>query len=425
MKTYSEKIEANWPQIFNRYLEENKYITVENLPRRVRKRFHNVEVTCWEGFVNYQDIDGYVENLRLKFYLNRWRSRLGKDDDATPLTKDIYEIMKEADEEESKASKKPFHLERMASNIAINGIQEPIVLFDTGKSKAELWDGNRRFFGTLHIMKNDKFAGARERVKWIPAFVVEPSGDPVYDENLKHCVITELNFIEKDHIPWPAYVKAEQIYNGYMIKTSEDPTDPTLSRKVKESLAEEYGLTGWRVADRWIKMYDLALQFKEYHEEEHSRDETEVDLKIQDKFEYFDELSKPGVWGTLKHDPEARDEIFDWTWDEKFQAFTDVRFVPQILTDPAARRIANSDDQDAVKRAIQTVIANDPTRIKDKEAANEKIAQFAEWLDSFKREDFRQLNLESLKKLKLILTDVVKMIGGLLKPKKGGASSDE
>lgn len=418
------KSESNWPQIFNRYIKELKYITDENMPRRVRKRFHNMELTCWEGFVYYEDIEGYVENLRLKFYLNRWRSRLGRND-ANPSTEDIYEIMKEADDEENLDRKKPFHLERIAGNIAINGIQEPLVLFYSKKSKAELWDGNRRFFGTLHIMKDDEFEAVRERVRWIPAYIIEPSGDPVHDEKLKHCVLTELNFVEKDHIPWPAYVKAEQIYKRFLSATSADPADTTLSRKVKESLAEEYGLKGWRVADRWIKMYDLALQFKEYHEEEHSRDETEVDLKIQDKFEYFDELSKPGVWGALKNDPEARDEVFNWTWDGKFLAFPDVRYVPQILTDPAARRIANSNDQDAVKRAIRTVIANDPTRIKDKEAANEKIAQFAEWLDSFKREDFRQLNLESLKKLKLILTDVVKIIGGLLKPKKSGASSDE
>ena len=116
----------------------------------------------------------------------------------------------------------------------------------------------------------------------------------------------------------------------------------------------------------------------------------------------------------LKDDPDARDEVFDWLWEDKFKSFADVRRVPKILSDPVARSLANSDGSDAVKRAIEHVIANDPTRVKDKTAANLKIKQFAEWLDTFKREDFRQLDEESLRALEAILADVVKMLGGLL-----------
>ena len=51
---------------------------------------------------------------------------------------------------------------------------------------------------------------------------------------------------------------------------------------------------------------------------------------------------------------------------------------------------------------------------KDKRAAAAKIEQFAKWLDTFKREDFRQLNTQSLDSLKQILTDITKMLQGLL-----------
>lgn len=54
----------------------------------------------------------------------------------------------------------------------------------------------------------------------------------------------------------------------------------------------------------------------------------------------------------------------------------------------------------------------DPTRVKDKEAANEKIKQFSEWLNSFKREDYRQLSVESLCRLREIATDSSKMLEG-------------
>ncbi len=409
---------GEWPPILQRFVDEAHSLQPEYIPRRVRKKFHEIDVTVWQGFVHFSNIEGYVENIRLKYFLNRWRARRN-DLTLIPSTEAIYEIMVEADDEESKESKRPFHIERLAENIAKNGVQEPIVIFTGSNGKAELWDGNRRFYGTTHIMKIPRFEKYREQAQWIPAYVLTPSGDPSYDQRLKHCVITELNFVEKDFIPWPAYVKAEQIHSKYTQKMSADPTDPTLSRMVKQQLAQEYGLKGWRQADRWIKMYDLALQFKEYHEEEHSRESTEVDLKIQDRFEYFDELSKAGVWGVLKSDPEARDEVFGWLWDDKFKAFADVRMVPKILADPVARRQANAEDSDSVKRAIQTVIANDPIRVKDKEAANEKISQFAAWLDSFKREDFRQLNVDSLSKLGQILDDVVKILSGLLEHKIG------
>ena len=209
-----------------------------------------------------------------------------------------------------------------------------------------------------------------------------------------------------------------QVYNQYLRRMAPDPDDPVLSREVKAELADEYGLKGWRVADRWIKMYRLALEFKEYHEEEQERDPTITDLLIQERFEYFDELSKPGVYGSISKDPDARDEVFDWMWDGKFRAWPDVRSVPKILADKVARAQANDPDQDAVKRAIATVIAHDPARNKDKTAANDRIRQFAIWLDSFKREEYKDLDAEALVSLLFILRDVVKITEAL-------ASGDE
>jgi hypothetical protein len=402
-----------FPSILQRYVSEVSHSSPDQQPRRVRRRFHGLEVTLWEGRVNVADVSGWVENIRLKYFLNRWHARAGNSA-ATPTTEDIYEIMLDADKEEPAERKKPFHIARIADSIALNNIQEPIIIFAAPNAATELWDGNRRFYGTVHIMKEPSYKEYRERAQWVPALIYEPSGDPQFDERVKHSVITELNFVEKDHIPWPAYVKAEKIYDEYHHLTSADPIDPTLSRTAKTKLASDYGLKGWRVADRWIKMYELASQFKEYHEEEHHRDEVEVDLRIQEKFEYFDELSKPGVWGPLSRDTEARDEVFNWLWDDKFKSFADVRRVPSIIAEPVARRQANAPDSDGVKRAIETVIANDPARQKDPEAANEKIKQFANWLDSFRRGDYRQIESESLELLKEVLQDVIGMLEGLL-----------
>ena len=125
-------------------------------------------------------------------------------------------------------------------------------------------------------------------------------------------------------------------------------------------------------------------------------------------------LGKNGVFGPLSNDPDARDEVFDWMWDGKFKAWPDVRQVPRILADPVARKQANEPNTDGVKNAIATVIANDPVRAKDKTAANERIKQFATWLDSFKREEYKTINIEALGNLKSILNDVVKITDALM-----------
>src|SRR5438067_2279046 len=83
-------------------------------------------------------------------------------------------------------------------------VQETIILYADGAGTAELWDGNRRFFGTTHIMRDPHLLAYRDLAKWLPALVVSPSGDPEHDLKVKHCILTEMNFVEKDHIPWPA-----------------------------------------------------------------------------------------------------------------------------------------------------------------------------------------------------------------------------
>ena len=403
---------GEYPGIFQRYVDEENPSAIE-LPRRTTRRFHGRDVSLWQGFVHVDTVEGYVENLRLKFYLNQWQSQ-HKEPGRVPSTDEVYQIMVDADSRENRDSAKPFHIKRMADSIVRNNVREPIIICYREDGSTELWDGNRRFFGTKHIMADDTYSEVRQAAQWLPTYVYLASGDVQEDALVKHDILVECNFVSPEQISWPNYVKAEQVYQTYNRRMKADPDDSTLSREVKVELAKEFGLRGWRTADRWIKMYDLALQFKEYHEEEQERDATLVDLLIQERFEYFDELSKNGVFGPLRDDPDARDEVFNWLWDGKFKAWADVRQVPKILNDPEARRQANSLDEDGVKRAIATVMANDPARVNDKSAANERIRQFAKWLDSFRREEYKNLNTETLSDLESILNDVVKIADALV-----------
>ena len=404
--------ENEYPGIFQRYIDEMKP-GLMGMPRHTIRRFHGREVPLWQGYVHVDSVEGYVENLRLSFYLNQWQSQQS-DSGRVPSTDEVYQIMVDADAHEHRDSARPFHIKRMADSIVRNNVREPIIICYTGDGETELWDGNRRFFGTKHIMTVDGYDEARQTAQWLPAYVYLPSGNTQEDEQVKLDILVECNFVNPEQIPWPNYVKAQQVYNEYEKRMKVDPNDSVLSREVKVELAQEFGLRGWRTVDRWIKMYDLAIQFKEYQEEDQERDPTVVDLLIQQRFEYFDELSKPGVFGAIRNDPDARDEVFNWMWDGKFKAFPDVRQVPKILDDPEARKQANAPDLDGVKNAIATVIANDPVRIKDKTAANERIKQFAAWLDSFKREEYKTIDIEALGSLKTIMADVVKMTDALI-----------
>lgn len=412
MTTQNSNAVKGYPDIFQRYVDE---VNPEPsaMPRSTRRRFHGREIPLWQGYVHVDDVEGYVENLRLRFYLNQWHSEQ-ETPNHIPTTDDVYQIMVGADHSENRDSARPFHVKRMADSIVRNSVREPIIVSYLGGEKTELWDGNRRFFGTKYIMTTPGYEDSREDAMWLPAYVYLPSGDEQMDRQVKLDILVECNFVNPEQIPWPAYVKAEQVYENYQNRMQVDPNDTALSRQVKMELANEFGLRGWRVADRWIKMYDLALQFKEYQEEEQEQDPVLVDLRIQERFEYFDELSKNGVYGPLRDDPDVRDEVFNWMWDGKFKAWADVRQVPKILVDPEARKQANQSGEDAVKNAIATVMANDPVRVKDKTAANERIKQFAIWLDSFKREEYKTIESDALGSLKVILSDVVKITDALL-----------
>jgi len=164
--------QPSYPQIFKAWVGESGE-RPESLPRRVTKKFHGIDIPGWSGRVNFSAVHGYVENKRLTFYLNRWRNRR-HDPSAVPTTQEMYEIMLEADAEETQEEKKVFHIDRLAKSIIRNGVQEEIIVFLDSAGKLTLWDGNRRFFSTAHIMKSELeiFKNAHDLVQWMPCFLV-------------------------------------------------------------------------------------------------------------------------------------------------------------------------------------------------------------------------------------------------------------
>ena len=111
----SEMQTTDYPDIFERYIEETNPGPAA-MPRRTKRRFHGREVPLWFGYVHVDDVEGYVENLRLRFYLKGWKSEPGNYG-KEPTTDEVYKIMVDADAAERRESARPFHVERMASSI--------------------------------------------------------------------------------------------------------------------------------------------------------------------------------------------------------------------------------------------------------------------------------------------------------------------
>ena len=153
-----------YPDIFQRYVDEMNPPPME-LPRHTTRRFHGQDVPLWQGYVHVDNVEGYVENLRLKFYLNQWQSQ-HKDSGRVPSTDEVYQIMVDADAGEPRDLAKPFHIKRMADSIVRNNVREPIIICYHEDGSTELWDGNRRFFGTMHIMTDGGYYEARQTAQW-------------------------------------------------------------------------------------------------------------------------------------------------------------------------------------------------------------------------------------------------------------------
>jgi hypothetical protein len=410
---------TQYPAILDRWFKQSAKGDPEHAPRKTVRRFHGLDVSVWQGKVHFDTVKGWDENTRLKHFITRWRIRTGKRN-AMPTTDDIYSIMIDADNEKGdKEKEKPFNLNRLAENIARNNVTEPIVLYLDALGNPTLWDGNRRFFATMHIMNEDRFADCRQRAQWIPCYIYQTSGDPEIDADVRKKIITEHNFVEKDQITWPNYVRAAETVEKYenLLRGIELPT-PIQQREAKKAVTLELGLPR-NQANRWISMFHLAQEFKDYCENTHEATEDKVELFIQEKFEYFDELSKGTVIASFQDDPDRQSDVFDWLWQGKFKSWPDVRDVPRVLNDPIARSMANREDSQSFREAIKEANANDPARIQDKEMAGEKIKNFSKWLRRFDLDDLSKIDRPTLEELEKTLGFITAMLRAAYPADKG------
>src|SRR5437867_8985955 len=104
-------------------------------PRYEIRYFHRSRTEVWSGYVPTNDIKGWVENVRIALFVEKWKRDHGG---VVPTNDDILDWMLRDQNSE-------FNLKSLAESIVKNGVRQPVVITSDGV----LLDGNRRYFASL------------------------------------------------------------------------------------------------------------------------------------------------------------------------------------------------------------------------------------------------------------------------------------
>jgi hypothetical protein len=363
-------------------------------PRLEVRYFHRKKIEVWNGYVRTKDIKGWVDNIRIKLFVDKWkRDHAG----ALPTNDDILGWMAADPNDE-------FRLHELADSIVKNGVRMPVVITSHG----DLLDGNRRYFTSLmklHEAEKTGDKGTLAMVSQLPAYVLSPSCTKEdFDK-----VLVEENFVEDVRIKWPNYIKASKVYEAY-----QELIAAGIKRTIAlQELSDQFGIKkAW--VERYIKVMNGIQEFEDFHlesDEEAGRlpkDEYEVKWRAQKYFEYFDELGKAQVQRVLESDPELREKVMERLFDGDFVSFTQIRKIPLIAADRKARdKFMLNPGPEGVKEAIDWVTV---TGVAKKALNNnERIASFARFLENLGAKEIAELDPISVEDLEQILETVVAM----------------
>lgn len=375
-------------------------------PRHKVRYFHHRRVDGWSGYVKTTDILGWVNNVRIDLFVQKWkRDHYGVD----PTNEEILNWMITDPNRE-------FKLQDLGESIVKNGVRQQIVI----KADGTLLDGNRRYFASLFRLREAQKSGdtvSEQMVTHLPAFVLTPTcSEADYD-----AVLVEENFVDDCRRQWPNFIKAQRVFESF-----KDLANRGHSRSAAiSSIVENFGTPKTQV-ERWIKMMNHIEEFHLFHASEDSeegknaKDEYDIKWKSQEYFEYFDELTKNDVVKALDNDSEMRDKVFERLFDDDFINFKQIRSLPAISSDVRAReKFMLLEGQDAVKQAIDWVSVVGLT--KKAMQVNDRIIGFAKFLGSLTANDIDRLDLPAMEALQDIAVTVTEMANAVKALHKEGA----
>ncbi|MBS1801228.1 MAG: hypothetical protein JSS95_15555 [Acidobacteria bacterium] len=363
-------------------------------PRYEVRYFHRRKVEVWNGYVQTKDVVGWVGNVRIDLFVEKWKRDHGE---TLPTNEDILQWMMHDPNSE-------FDLKPLGESIVKNGVRQKIVITAEGI----LLDGNRRYFASLMKLREAEKSNDRatlDMVKSLPSYVLSP----LCGKDDLDAVLVEENFVDDCRLPWPNYIKATRVYGKYQeLKSERLSKQQAIAR-----LVDEFGISKGQV-ERFLKMMDFIQEFHDHHSEvdeetgKAAKDDFAIKWSAQRHFEYFDELTKTQVVNTLNSDPELRAKVFERLYDGDFASFVQVRKIPAISADRRARDIfVTGDGPKAVKDSIDWI--NVAGIARKAMANNDRVVAFKRFLDSLSAEEIADLDPEAVQDLQSIAGIVARM----------------
>jgi hypothetical protein len=367
-------------------------------PRHETRYFHRRKTEVWSGYVRTKDIKGWVDNVRIALFVEKWKR---DQNGVEPTNDDILDWM-------VRDENKEFNLKNLAESIVKNGVRQSLVITSDGV----LLDGNRRYFASLLTLRESEKNGDRSTlamVSQLPTYVLNPTCTKDDFES----VLIEENFVDDCRIKWPNFIKARKVYEAYE-ELRENKQSKTAALT---ALAARFGIERGQI-ERFIKVMNFISEFNDYHATEDgetgktARDEYDIKWRAQKYFEYFDELSKTSVVNALTANPEFRDKVFERLYDGDFVSFVQIRKLPEVVNDQKARdKFMTGVGPEGVKEALDWVTV---TGIAKKAIGlNDRITGFKRFLDSLTTSDIGQLDVSAVRELEQISRKVATMASAI------------
>jgi hypothetical protein len=340
--------------------------------------FHETKVPMVHGYVKTTDMCLWDRNDRLDIHIRQFQQEYGRDPDSDELLKIMQSKLGLAGAEEDE-----FRIVKLANSIAVNGVRKPPVLDVNGTPL----DGNRRIAACQLILNSKEFdAEQKKRVENLYVWKLTDHATP--DD--RRAVIVSLNFEDDCKEPWRPYVKARKVYEDWQAMLLREPAAGTERiREMQEELAKRYAFgSETAVVKRYIKMYEMAEEYKEFHVTERGRDEFEAEHRTDRDFEYFDELSKgtrAGVAYMLDQDEGLKRIVYDLLYDNKFSSWKvvrDLKFADDEVKDALKKanetKVETKDDLDEVQDFVERMLVAGRQRSKESRVGNANI-----WISAF------------------------------------------
>ncbi|HZU32259.1 MAG TPA: hypothetical protein VFB79_14170, partial [Candidatus Angelobacter sp.] len=242
-------------------------------------------------------------------------------------------------------------------------------------------------------------------------------------EDDRNRVVVSLNFESDCKQDWPQYVKARKVFEAWMDMLGSAYPAPNARRQaqMKRELSQRFALgPNTTEVNRFLRMVQWADEFEEYHIEKCNRDAYEVKHRANEKFQYFDELSKGATPGTvaytLNEDEALKHLAFDILYQRKFKNWSQIRDLRHVANNQEARdilrkardfEVRSEDDLEAAQDIVEEAIAIVRAKRAEERSlgANTRIETFVKFLEELPVKAFRdEITADNLRRLLKALT---------------------